>query len=65
VHENGIEIVVPVDEKGRFTREVPDWRGLNVFEANKPILGAETARRARAARHVVHNYPHCWRTDRR
>jgi len=62
--ENGIEIVVPVDEKGRFTSEVPDWQGLNVFEANKPIL-AELKKRGALVRHdtVVHNYPHCWRTD--
>jgi isoleucyl-tRNA synthetase len=62
--ENGIEIVVPVDEKGRFTAEVPDWQGLNVFEANKPILQA-LKQRGVLVRHdtIVHNYPHCWRTD--
>ncbi|NOT31290.1 MAG: isoleucine--tRNA ligase [Planctomycetes bacterium] len=62
--ENAIEVVVPVDEKGRFTSEVPDWQGLNVFEANKPIL-AELKKRGALVRHdtLVHNYPHCWRTD--
>ena len=62
--ENGIEIVVPVDEKGRFTKEVPDWQGQNVFEANKPIIQTLKQRGA-LVRHdtVVHNYPHCWRTD--
>jgi isoleucyl-tRNA synthetase len=62
--ENGIEIVVPVDEKGRFTSEVPDWEGQNVFEANKPIIAA-LKQRGVLVRHdtVVHNYPHCWRTD--
>src|SRR5262245_12098546 len=62
--ENGIEIVVPVDEKGRFTSEVPDWQGLNVFEANKPIIQV-LKQRGVLVRHdtVVHNYPHCWRTD--
>ncbi len=62
--ENGIEIVCPVDEKGRFTSAVPDWQGLNVFEANKPIL-AVLKQRGVLVRHdtIVHNYPHCWRTD--
>jgi isoleucyl-tRNA synthetase len=62
--ENGIEMVVPVDEKGRFTSEVPDWQGMNVFEANKPIL-ATLKQRGVLVRHdtIVHNYPHCWRTD--
>ncbi len=62
--ENGIEVVCPVDEQGRFTAEVPDWQGLNVLEANKPII-AELKRRGVLVRHdtIVHNYPHCWRTD--
>jgi isoleucyl-tRNA synthetase len=62
--ENGIELVVPVDEKGRFTSEVTDWQGLNVLEANKPILQALKQRGA-LVRHdtIVHSYPHCWRTD--
>ncbi len=65
--ENGIPTdleVVPVDEKGRFTNTVPDWQGLNVFEANKPILAA-LKQRGLLVRHdtIVHNYPHCWRTD--
>jgi isoleucyl-tRNA synthetase len=62
--ENGIEMVVPVDEKGRFTAEVSEWAGLNVFEANKPILQA-LKQRGVLVRHdtIVHSYPHCWRTD--
>jgi len=62
--ENDIEIVCPVDEKGRFTAEVPDWQGVNVLEANKPII-AELKRRGAVVRHdtIVHSYPHCWRTD--
>src|SRR5690606_27616805 len=35
---NGIPLVCPVDEKGRFTGEVSDWAGMNVLEANKPII---------------------------
>jgi len=61
---HGIEIVCPVDGQGRFTSEVTDWVGLNVLEANKPIL-AELKKRGILVRHdtIVHSYPHCWRTD--
>ncbi len=61
---HGIELVCPVDGTGRFTAEVRDWQGLNVFEANKPII-QELRRRGVLVRHesYVHNYPHCWRTD--
>ncbi|MEZ5977037.1 MAG: isoleucine--tRNA ligase [Planctomycetota bacterium] len=62
--ENGIELVVPVDDQGRFTNEVPDYVGVNVFEANKPIAQA-LKQRGLVVRHETyrHNYPHCWRTD--
>ena len=62
--EAGIGVVVPVDDQGRFTAEVPDWAGENVFDANPAIV-----RRLRddgpLFRHdsYEHNYPHCWRTD--
>ena len=61
---NGIELVVPVDDSGRFTDEVPDWAGMNVFEANPEIIQSLKAGGA-LVRHDTyeHNYPHCWRTD--
>ena len=61
---HGIAIVCPVDEKGRFTAEVSDYEGLQVFEANKPIIRA-LKDAGRLVRHETyeHNYPHCWRTD--
>ena len=60
----GIELVVPVDEQGRFTDEVADWAGVNVFEANADIIRHLKAE-DRVLRHETydHNYPHCWRTD--
>jgi isoleucyl-tRNA synthetase len=60
----GIEVVCPVDSRTRFTSEVPDFEGLQVFEANQPIIrvlrAAGTLIRADS---YVHAYPHCWRTD--
>lgn len=36
--EAGIETVVPVDDGGCLTEEIRDYAGLQVFEANKPIV---------------------------
>ncbi len=60
----GIPMVVPVDEKGRFTDEVSDYAGELVFDANKPITRS-LRDRGLLIRHetYLHNYPHCWRTD--
>ncbi|QDU67887.1 isoleucine--tRNA ligase [Engelhardtia mirabilis] len=62
--EHGIELVCPVDEKGRFTAEVADYVGQNVLAANKPIA-QDLKARGLVLRHEQyrHNYPHCWRTD--
>ena len=72
--EAGIGAVIPVDDGGVFTSEVPDYAGLQVFDANKPITvdlrdsSGPLAGRDEAARPVlvrqasyVHSYPHCWR----
>jgi isoleucyl-tRNA synthetase len=61
---NGIELVVPVDDEGRFTDDVPEWAGENVFDANPKII-RHLKELGRVLRHDTyeHNYPHCWRTD--
>ena len=63
---NGIEIgdAVPVDDRGRFTSAIPEWAGVNVFDANPGIIRKLKAE-GRILRHDTceHNYPHCWRTD--
>jgi isoleucyl-tRNA synthetase len=60
----GIVLVVPVDESGRFTAEVSDYAGQNVFDANPEII-RDLKERGVVVRHdtIDHNYPHCWRTD--
>ncbi len=70
----GIRTVVPVDDAARFTAEVPDYAGVQVFDANKAIItdlrdgSGPLSRRPVEARAVlvrqasyVHSYPHCWR----
>ncbi|HET6483549.1 MAG TPA: isoleucine--tRNA ligase [Actinoplanes sp.] len=60
----GIPTVVTVDDHTRFTSLVPDWQGIQVFEANKPIIAALKSRGV-VLRHegYTHSYPHCWRCD--
>jgi isoleucyl-tRNA synthetase len=60
----GIEVVCPVDSRAQFTAEVPDFEGLQVFEANQPIIRVLRERGLLVrADSYVHSYPHCWRTD--
>jgi len=62
--EAGIDVVVPVDEQGRFTAEVPPYEGSLVFDANTAVIRDLRAVGAVAREDTyVHNYPHCWRTQ--
>ncbi|MGH3742667.1 MAG: class I tRNA ligase family protein, partial [Micromonosporaceae bacterium] len=60
----GIPTVVTVDDHTKFTGLVPPYQGMQVFEANKPIV-RELKDRGVVLRHdsYVHSYPHCWRCD--
>jgi isoleucyl-tRNA synthetase len=62
--EAGIPTICPVDEHTRFTSEVPDYQGLQVFDANPPVIKA-LKEQGVVVRHETydHAYPHCWRTD--
>ena len=60
----GIPVVCPVDDRCRFTAEVPDFEGLQVFEANQPVIRALRQQGSLIrSDSYVHAYPHCWRTD--
>ena len=60
----GIPVLVPVDEAGKFTSEVTPWAGQLVLDANRPIIRDLKDRGALVKQDtIVHNYPHCWRTD--
>ena len=58
----GLPILSPVDEGGRFST-VPKYRGTKVLDANAQII--EDLRAAGALVHAEpkfrHDYPHCWR----
>ncbi|WP_043536387.1 isoleucine--tRNA ligase [Actinomyces polynesiensis] len=70
----GIQPVVPVDDRGRFTSEVPDYEGVQVFDANRLVIAdlregtgdlahTDPDHRAVLVRQAsyTHSYPHCWR----
>ncbi len=52
----------PVDDAGRFKANVAQFAGMNVREAEKPILAALEKNGALLhAEALRHSYPHCWR----
>jgi isoleucyl-tRNA synthetase len=58
----GMDIYTPVDEEGKFLKQVEHYGGMNVFEANPRIV--EDMKRAGTllkSGEVTHSYPHCWR----
>ena len=70
--KNGLEVVMPVDERGCFDESVeglgllpnPDeFIGMHIFKANEPILdllGDSLLKQSK----FTHSYPHCWRTKK-
>jgi len=63
-NEKQLEVFAPVDSRGRFTEEVPEFQGLKVFEAN-PLITQKLKEKGLLLNRVddkqTHSYPHCWR----
>jgi isoleucyl-tRNA synthetase len=67
-----LEVVMPVDDAGRYDQTVvreslipnpEEFAGINVFEANDKIL--ELLGDNLLLKHdLTHSYPHCWRTHK-
>jgi isoleucyl-tRNA synthetase len=62
--EHGLDLYAPIDDYGKFTADVPEWKGLRTHDANPKIierlveLGALLNPKTDSVRH---SYPHCWR----
>ncbi|HEX5407655.1 MAG TPA: isoleucine--tRNA ligase [Pseudonocardiaceae bacterium] len=58
----GIPPILTVNAHTEFTSMIPDYEGLQVFDANKPLL-RELRERGVLFRQdsYLHPYPHCWR----
>ena len=58
----GIPIIISVDDGGRFLDVVTEVAGLQVFDANKTLIGMLREQgRLVQLRSYEHSYPHCWR----
>jgi len=60
--EHGLDIYAPVDDRGKFTKDVPELEGQFVFKANEEIINRLSSLDALMGRNdITHSYPHCWR----
>ena len=62
--ENKVPVLHVIDENGFYTTS--EWKGENVWEANKPIAKALHERGVVwKIEYIVHSYPHCYRCGTR
>lgn len=62
--KNGLPFFQPVDETGKFTDEVPDYKGRFIKGTDKDII--QRLRDEKKLFKVIsyeHDYPFCWRCD--
>ena len=56
--------VVPLDENGKFTKEVQTYEGMYVKDADEQIVkDLKEKGRVVQSEKEKHNYPFCWRSD--
>jgi isoleucyl-tRNA synthetase len=60
--EYGVEILSPINGKGLFTKEVPEFENVHIFKAN-PLIIEKLNKEGKILAHLKfkHSYPHCWR----
>jgi len=57
-----LEVMMPVDDRGIYTKEAGKYAGEHVFKANTKIIeDLKTDGVLFASEDVSHSYPHCWR----
>ena len=58
-----VPVVCPIDEECRFTSEVPEYEGMFVKDADKPIIQRLKEEGKLVKReNYLHSYPFCYRT---
>ena len=63
-YDENFPVACPVDEAGKFTAEVSDYAGMQVFDTNEPIMQWLKANGLLVKKEqYTHTYPFCWRTD--
>ncbi len=60
----GLPITCPVDAEGKFTKDVSDWHGKLVFDADEEIIiKIKKMGRLIHRTKIEHRYPFCYRCD--
>ena len=60
----GISMVQPVDDKGKFTKEVKDFQGHFVHDSNKEIIEfLKKSGKIVLIKKIEHEYPFCYRCE--
>ncbi len=68
----GLDVIMPVDERGCYDESVvglnllpnpENFIGMHIFKANEPILEILGDNLLKVSK-FVHSYPHCWRTKK-
>ena len=60
--EYGLDVYSPVDDRGRFTKDVQFFAGQFVFDANKSVIAKlKEEGKLLLEADIAHSYPHCWR----
>ncbi|MCB4743066.1 MAG: isoleucine--tRNA ligase [Sulfurovum sp.] len=68
----GLEVVMPVDEKGLYDESIvglnllpgaEEFVGMHIFKANEKILELLGESLLKVSK-FIHSYPHCWRTKK-
>ncbi len=58
----GMDLVVPVDDRGRHTEYAGKYAGMKTDESNPIILqDMKESGALFASEEITHSYPHCWR----
>ncbi len=61
--KNDLPVFSPVNIYGKFTNEVPEYEGINVFKANPLVIERiEKSGHLFFLKEITHKYPHCWRS---
>ncbi len=58
----GLEVLMPVNDSGVYTKDAGPYAGEHVFKANEKIIEELKVKGVLfASENVTHSYPHCWR----
>lgn len=57
-----LEILMPVNDKGRFDETAGEFAGFGIYQANKAIIEKLKSSSCLLLKtNITHSYPHCWR----